>query len=209
MLDGIFKLLRLEVVLVVAVFSLLLKAGIWLARTLSNRIPNKSQHPTLPQPPIQASPPPQAQYPTPAPVPPAQPQPPIHVTVNLPPEPVRPPLSQTAAVLDHPDHGIYVTASHDVIFPHSRADELLEMLDKMMFIAAHRNGDPFNIPPAPDTSPLATEPLPEMPLEDGFDLAPLRALPAADDRLWMAKAGEPFTPLPPPEASGLRKASTP
>jgi len=184
-----------------AILGFLIKAAIWLVRFLTRQIPNKSQQASPPQPQISASPPQPSQnsYPVPAhvPQPQAQAVPPIHVTVNLPPEPGWQPRSKMAAILGNIDHSIYVAGIDDMVFPHPRGEELLEMLDRMLFVAAHKDGEPFSLPPKLDTSPIATQALAPLTIDKGFDDVLARALPAEDGQTWMAKAGFGFSLMPP------------
>ena len=211
MLAGIFKLLQLEAKLVVAVMGLVIKAAIWLVGFLTRLIPNKSHQPAALQPETQPSPPKpvenlpaiprNVESPTPQPE-----QPPIHVTVNLSPGGNAGPRSKMDAVLGNTDHAIYIAGINDMVAPHPRGPELLEALDHMMFVAAHKDGDPFSLPPELDSSAEASDPLPALALDMGFDKVPARALPPADGVSWMIQAGMPAVPMPEPR---LRKVKAP
>ncbi|MER9586498.1 hypothetical protein [Mesorhizobium sp. M0276] len=96
-----------------------------------------------------------------------------------------------AAILGRPDHIIYATTGSHLMIPHPRSTELLERLDYLLYVAAHRNGQPFSVPPKPDRSaPLAAPTLRlAEPLNDGgFDAAERHILPA-DGAVWIARLG--------------------
>lgn len=201
MLDGIFKLLKLEVALAIAIIGLLLKTGIWVAKLLTRLVPNKAHSPAASQPEIHA---PQSQdikkpLPVPTPVP-ARAAPPAAVTNT---ETDTPQLSsggrvhsKIRAILNTVDHGIWVAGMDDFITPHPRAEELLDMLDRMMLVAAHRNGEPFTVASL-DNSEMAYEGLPELQIDDGFDDVPIRAIPHEDGKIWRLEAEGIFERMPP------------
>lgn len=123
-----------------------------------------------------------------------------------------PAAPSAAAILARPDHRIYITTGSHLMIPHPRGEELLERLDHMLYIAAHRDGDPFIIPPALDDS------LPVMngaaivppPFDDGgIDPSPLCPLPPADDALWLARVGHVFTRLEPQSSPRARPMPEP
>lgn len=149
--------------------------------------------------------------PSPVPTaPPAVAQPPVQVVIHnvMPPQPA-PVAPQAAArnpaaaslpdtvalVLGRRDHGIYVTDRSTFVLPHPDAERLLERLDFILFHAAHRDGDPYSIPPALDDSapgPVLQLPMPLV--DDGFDDVPPRVL-TPDGGLWVARLGHPLAPL--------------
>lgn len=133
-----------------------------------------------------SAPPPASAGPSPGP---AHPTPPAPVSTSP-----RPKVGP-AQILANPDHGIYVTTGSAFIEPHPFAAHLLEQLDYMLYRGAHRKGQPWNVPPALDTSepsqlatPLANIILPD----DGMDDVPRQALPDAGDSVWIARSGRPF-----------------
>lgn len=78
---------------------------------------------------------------------------------------------------------------------HPACDELLERLDEMLYIAAHRDGEPFTVAPPLDEArhgraislnlpPLAPQD------ESEFVSDEHRPLPAPDGALWLRRAGE-------------------
>lgn len=93
--------------------------------------------------------------------------------------------------MNNPDHTIYITNGSKLMIPHPRADELLERLDYILFAAAHRDGDPFAVPPVLDASGPAVADLPLAPLLDdgGFDTVERVPL-AVDGGLWVARLGQ-------------------
>ena len=100
-----------------------------------------------------------------------------------------------AIVLNNPDHRIWIATSGDFMREHPAGDELLERLDHMLYIAAHRDGDPFTVaPPLDDMRPGKTE-LPALsadsPLdEDDFFNADRQDLPPPDGALWLLAIGK-------------------
>ena len=59
-------------------------------------------------------------------------------------------------------------------------------------MVAHKDGDPFHVPPAPDESGLApadAEPFTVPPTDDGFEPVEPQPLPPADDEPWLLGAG--------------------
>ncbi|MGO7367074.1 hypothetical protein [Rhizobium leguminosarum] len=109
-------------------------------------------------------------------------------------------------MLNATDHGIWVAGADDFVTRHPRAEELLEQLDKMMFVAAHRDGDPFSIPTL-DRSPLATDALPAMRIDDGFDDTPGKPLPTPDGKMWRTTAGRAFELMPPSRSRPAQPAA--
>lgn len=193
-----------------ALMGLLLKAGIWIAGLLTRSIPTKA-HPL-------AQPQPEIRRPSPSPPPPdpvearalPKPAPQPSPAPKLPPAPSSGAhrSARTAAVLNATDHGIWVAGADDFVTRHPRAEELLGQLDKMMFVAAHRDGDPFSIPTL-DHSPLATDALPAMRVDDGFDDAPGKPLPAPDGKTWRATAGRAFELMPPSRPRSRKRVMEP
>lgn len=113
------------------------------------------------------------------------------------PDPVPPADSghhSPATVLRHPDHRIYVTTGSHFMMEHPHCDALLERLDEMLYVAAHRHGDPFQVaPPLDDARPGHQVPV-ELPPpaaidEDEFFSGERQTLPPPDGTLWLRKAG--------------------
>lgn len=154
--------------------------------------PQQEPHPT-----------PRAADPTPPPAPAGTP-PAVHVHVHLDQAPPpaatapasAPPLSpppgapSPAGILNRPDHRIYVTTGSHLMQEHPACDELLERLDEILYIAAHRDGKPFTVAPPLDDArhgraipidlpPLATQD------ESEFVSDEHRTLPAPDGMLWL------------------------
>lgn len=192
----------------------LLVAGAGLAlHVLKNTTGNKARPATTNQEGIAAAPQPPAEPPKPAPA--QQTTPEVHVHVHLDgnqpaarPEPAavnrmpQPTQPTPAGILNNPDHGIYFTTGSHLMFEHPRSAELLEQLDKMLFIAAHRDGDPFTVTTPLDTSrPLrdGASTLPPIALTDEGDFIDGRRtdLPPPDGRLWMLAAGKKPQPVAP------------
>lgn len=218
MLDGIFKLLKLEAAFVMAVLGLLLKAGIWLADLLTRLIPSKAHQPAPSQPEFKAPQPVPAPVPAPvvnAPAVPVRhqvPDPPAAVP-EAPPSHAMPSSggrrqSRTLAVLEAVDHGIWCAGTDDFIAPHPRAEDLLQMLDNMLLVAAHRDGNPFSMP-ATDTSAMSFEPLQDLRVDDGFDDVPARPIPAADGLTWRVASGGDFVRMPPTKPKPMRTPQPP
>jgi hypothetical protein len=178
---------------------------VFLLEKLTGHVRSKARQ-AVPQ--QEPRPTPQAAHPTPPPASVGAP-PTVHVHVHIdqgqtqpviqaapqssssPPSTVPPP----AWILNHPDHRIYVTTGSHLMQEHPACDDLLERLDEMLYIAAHRNGDPFTVAPPLDTSrkghaaPLDLPPL--APVDDGEFIGEERqALPPPDGALWFRKAGE-------------------
>lgn len=146
----------------------------------------------------------------PAPAPVASvPQPSSVANLQPAPEPVVAPTwpsggrlhSQTAQVLQLEDHGLWIAGIDDLIMPHPRAQDLLELLDEMMFIAAHKEGNPFTLPRL-DLSEQAQDTLSPVRIDDGFDDVPPRVLPPTDHANWRIELGQQFQPMP---AATLRR----
>lgn len=96
-----------------------------------------------------------------------------------------------AAILGRPDHIIYATTGSQLMIPHPRSSELLERLDYLIYVAAHRNGQPFSVPPKPDRSTAVAAPALRLaePLNDGgFDVVEPHVLPA-EGAVWIARLG--------------------
>ncbi|TFF17219.1 hypothetical protein E3C22_24110 [Jiella endophytica] len=239
MLDGIFRLLKLEMKLVFALLGFALRATTWIVRGASRLIARQSQlnrdsqSPAPRQQPLPSS----ATAPTrarraaaaavaqPVPATAAEasgavppPPPPQQAVAMASPRPVAPPrpaavLPSAAHVLAHPDHAIYVTTGSQLMVRHPFGDELLDRLDHILMVAAHRDGDPFQIPPQLDDSAVADTPAPAMPPpfdDGGFDPVEPQPLPPADAALWCARPGKPFIklvqPTPPPIMPESQKA---
>lgn len=76
---------------------------------------------------------------------------------------------------------------------HPDSERLLESLDHMLYVAAHRDGKPFHLTPL-DGSNASAGALSLPPLhnetEDEFFSSERRDLPAADGAVWVRKAGQ-------------------
>ncbi|NDW07787.1 hypothetical protein [Jiella pacifica] len=193
--------------LVFALLGFAFRVTTWIVRGASRLIPRQSQLNRDPQSPAprQQPAPTLARQATAAEGSGAAPssQPPQQAVAMASPRPAAPPrpaavLPSAAQILAHPDHAIYVTTGSQLMVPHPFGDELLDRLDHILMVAAHRDGDPFQIPPQLDDSAAPDTPAPAMPppFEDGgFDPVEPQPLPAPDDALWCARAGEPFIKL--------------
>lgn len=193
-LNTITKLTLAATGLVVALVVLLLE-------TLTGHV-RKRAHQTAPQ---------QVPQPTPAKVSHPQPQPAssaspaVHVHVHIDqahaqPAPPPPPAAYASnqsppSVLSRPDHRIYVTTGSHLMQEHPACDELLERLDYMLYVAAHRDGDPFTVaPPLDDTRDgraIVLDLPPVAAIDEGeFFSDERQALPPPDGALWLRRAGE-------------------
>lgn len=99
------------------------------------------------------------------------------------------------SLLNRPDHRIYITTGSHLMLEHPACDELLERLDHMLYVAAHREGVPFTFgPPLDDTRPGHQVPLHLPPLahddEGEFFSWEGQPLPPPDGGLWIRKAGD-------------------
>lgn len=138
---------------------------------------------------------------------PSAPPPTVHVHVHTPQMPVQPTPSppipepaaavnqSTDAVLNRPDHRIFVTTGSHLMMEHPMCDALLERLDYHLYIAAHRDGDPFTFSPLLDTSGKGLSELIELPpvsaLEDeDFASYERHDMPPPDDGVWLRRAGQ-------------------
>ncbi|OBQ66501.1 hypothetical protein EFV37_35860 (plasmid) [Mesorhizobium loti] len=113
------------------------------------------------------------------------------VPAAAPSSPAPTPGRSPAAILGRPDHVIYATTGSHLMIPHPRSAELLERLDYLLYVAAHRNGQPFSVPPKLDRSTAVPAPTLRLaePLNDGgFDAAEPHILPA-DGAVWIARLG--------------------
>lgn len=125
----------------------------------------------------------------PAPIPAPPPSPAAYVSNPSPP-----------SVLSRPDHRIYVTTGSHLMQEHPACDELLERLDYMLYVAAHRDGDPFTIaPPLDDTRDgraIALDLPPVGAIDEGeFFSDERQPLPPPDGALWFRRAGKAAQPL--------------
>ncbi len=105
------------------------------------------------------------------------------------------PNQSPLSVLNRPDHGIYVTTGSYLMMEHPASEDLLENLDRMLYIAVHRDGDPFTVaPPLDDTRDGRAVVIDLPPLaaidEGEFFSDERQALPSPDGALWFRKAGE-------------------
>ena len=99
-----------------------------------------------------------------------------------------------AIVLNNPDHRIWIATSGDFMREHPAGDELLERLDHMLYVAAHRDGDPFTVaPPLDDMRPgttdltgLATATTLD---EDDYFSTDQQDLPPPDGAIWLLAIG--------------------
>lgn len=133
------------------------------------------------------------------------PSPPIHVHVHMPPmptpsapQPLPSPApysnQQAGTVLDRPDHRIYLTTGSHLMMEHPACDEMLERLDYALYVAAHRDGDPFTVGPPLDDSGRGTTALFELPPLSASDEADFvdedgHVLPPPDGAVWLRKVG--------------------
>ncbi|WP_454859344.1 hypothetical protein [Rhizobium binxianense] len=135
----------------------------------------------------------------------------VHVHVHMPQMPVQPapaptmpepvasaPLAyvnqSTGEVLNRPDHRIYITTGSHLMMEHPTCDYLLERLDYHLYVAAHRDGDPFTFGPPLDTSGKGVAELIELPpvaVSDDYDFASneRRDMPPPDGGMWLRRAG--------------------
>lgn len=76
---------------------------------------------------------------------------------------------------------------------HPDSERLLDSLDHMLYVAAHRDGKPFHLTPLDDSNASAGA-LPLPPLhneaEDEFFSSERCNLPSADGAVWVRKAGQ-------------------
>ena len=129
-------------------------AVIWLLDKLTNRIRTKAQPQPVPQePPLAAAYVPSAPPPSPTM---AVAAPDVHVHVHIAPEAQRssapasaPTLGAAAGatILGRPDDRIYITTGSHLMMEHPDSERLLDSLDHMLYVAAHRNGKPFHLTP--------------------------------------------------------------
>lgn len=204
-MDVILFLLKVITKLALALTGLLATVAAFLINALTGAISKKARHNPAPQ---EAAPKPRP--PTQRAAQPSPSVPEVHVHVHLnnstpaPPMPTPPlqPAMQAAptptSILDRPDHGIYITTGSHLMMEHPRSEELLESLDKMLFIAAHRDGNPFSMnPPLDDSRPSEAIQLPPVAeLDDSvFDPSEPRPLPSPDGAPWLRRAGHDPHPL--------------
>lgn len=191
--------------LAIAATGLVATLVVLLLEKLTGYVRNKAQRPVPQQvsQPIPANithvPPPPAASTTPA----------VHVHVHLDqvqaqpaatPAPQPQPTAQAPnqsppSVLNHPDHGIYVTTGSHLMVEHPASEDLLQSLDYMLYVAAHRDGDPFTVaPPLDDARHGRTIPLnlpPVAAVDEGeFFSEEGQSLPSPDGALWFRKSGE-------------------
>lgn len=186
--------------LTLAATGLVVKLVVFLLKKLTGSVRTRA-HTTAPQ---QV---PEPTYPRPATAPVADP-PAVHVHVHidqaqLQPAPMPAPPPQPASyapnqappsVLNRPDHGIYVTTGSHLMMEHPASEDLLENLDRMLYISAHRDGDPFTVaPPLDDTRDgraIVLDLPPVATIDEGeFFSDERQALPSPDGALWFCKAG--------------------
>lgn len=186
--------------LTLAATGLVVALVVFLLEKLTGHVRNRA-HPSAPQ---QV---PEPTYPRPATAPVAA-SPAVHVHVHIdqaqvqpatmpapPPQPTAyAPNQSPLSVLNRPDHGIYVTTGSHLMMEHPASEDLLENLDRMLYIAAHRDGDPFTVaPPLDDTRDGRAIVLDLPPLaaidEGEFFSDERQALPSPDGAIWFRKAG--------------------
>lgn len=100
----------------------------------------------------------------------------------------------TGAVLNRPDHRIYVTTGSHLMMEHPTCDYLLENLDYHLYLAAHRDGNPFTFGPPLDTSGKGVAERIELPPvavsdEEEFASNERHDMPPPDGGVWMRRAG--------------------
>jgi hypothetical protein len=203
MFDGIFKLLSLYATLITTLFEIILKSSVWLAKILNNTLTkltashvntdhefNSKPKPTIETKVQDSEPKPVPSYAEPTPQDGYDSAPPLSSGGRS--------YSQTKAVLDMADHGIWVAGKDDFITPHPRAEDLLSMLDALMLIT----GSPYTIPKL-DTSSQSSTSLLTSRIDDDFDDVPPRHIPRPDGKLWSIALNQKAIPLPQPRASAL------
>ena len=138
---------------------------------------------------------------------PASATPAVHVHVHLdlmhaqpaPMPPPQPPMTSAppspAAVLDRPDHRIYVTTGSHLMQEHPACDDLLDRLDYVLYRAAHHDGEPFTVAPPLDEArhgrAISLDLPPVAAVDEGdFFSEERRNLPPPDGALWFRKADE-------------------
>lgn len=184
MLEAIFKLLKLEMQVAVAVVTLVSGVALWLLRPLVRRVWNALER-------SKAQPVPERQDPE-VPVAPARAQEVVPVAAPSPePAPERPAAKTSLRqVLAAPDHALYVTSNSELVIVHPRSDELLDMVDCIGVAALHKDGSPF-IQVTPDTSASDDGAAPDAPDDDlvFMDGEPSYSIPIADGKLWVRRLG--------------------
>ena len=192
MLNAITKLTLTATGAMVALVVLLLEA-------FTGHVRKRAQQPALQQEPQPARP--SQPVPVAATAPPA-----VHVHVHLDqalaqpaptpsPEPAGHSGNQSpAAVLNRPDHRIYVTTGSYLMMEHPACDDLLERLDEILYRAAFRDGDPFTVaPPLDDARHGRAVPLDLPPVaavdEGEFFSEERQPLPPPDGALWLRQDG--------------------
>ncbi|MDR6100573.1 hypothetical protein QE369_000751 [Agrobacterium larrymoorei] len=107
--------------------------------------------------------------------------------------PTEPPPTRNAdtptMILNACDHRIYITSGSRLMIPHPKADSLLRELDKILYVAAHRNGDPFTLPVELDTSASSSISLPSVQDDEFLPTSPV-SLPSPDGHLWYTASGK-------------------
>lgn len=99
-----------------------------------------------------------------------------------------------AAVLNRPDHRIYVTTGSHLMMEHPACDDLLERLDEILYRAAFRDGDPFTVAPPLDDArhgralPLDLPPVAAVDEGEFFSEECQNMLPP-DGALWLRQDG--------------------
>lgn len=173
-----------------------------LLEKLTGHVRKRAQHPA----PQQVSQPTTATISQPQPQPTASTPPAVHVHIHIdqthvqpapmpapPPQPTTYTTNQSPhSVLSRPDHRIYVTTGSHLMQEHPACDELLERLDDMLYVAAHRDGDPFRVtPPLDDARSGHAIPLnlpPVAAIEEGeFFNEERQTMPPTDGALWIRK----------------------
>lgn len=205
-MDVIKFVLYVTTKLTLATIGAVVSLVVFLLEKLTGHALKRAQQPA-PQQERPTAPPPVYQASDPSPTNAA---PTVHVHVHL--DQVQPhptgtptPSPQPAApspamILNQPDHRIYVTTGSHLMQEHPACDDLLERLDDMLYVAAHRDGVPFTVAPPLDDAwhgrsiPLDLPPVASV--DEGEFFSPERTdLPPSDGRLWLRKAGEAPQPL--------------
>jgi hypothetical protein len=215
-MDVILFLLKITTRLALALMGLAATAVVFLINALTGSLAKRAHRNPAPQEAKPQPSPPISDIPMSPVVPPAQAQAPaVHVHVHLeppahqaapPPQPAPVPAATAsptpATILGQPDHKIYLTTGSHLMMEHPRAGDLLEALDRMLYVAAHRDGKPFHLNPALDDSRPADSvhlpPVAEMD-EGVFDRTEPCPLPMPDGALWLRRGGRDPHPL----AAGL------
>lgn len=89
-----------------------------------------------------------------------------------------------------PDDGIYITTGSHLIVEHPASADLLDGLDYILYMAAHRNGRPFHLTPLDQSGPsLSTTPDALPAVETDFVSDERYILPIPDGEVWVRREG--------------------